>query len=90
MKGLTRLAVSAALTVAAFGAQAAVLEIDYPGDTVATAAHVFYRPAAAPFLIQSNYEGPRIDPAYAENALPRPALPAVREIAKPWGPGHNA
>lgn len=76
MKSIIKLAVPSVLAFAALGVNAQTIETDYPrvvpaGPVVATVAPVI--PVAgtsvysenAPYLIQSNAEGPRVNPMYA-------------------------
>lgn len=90
-----RIALPAALALSAFAVQAHTLEIDYPatGGSFAAAPSLVIEYAGtpvAPFLLQSNYEGPQVHPDYLSNAQPRIEAPARPMIAEPWGPGHNA
>ncbi len=91
MKTFARLALPAAFALAAVGAQAGTLEIDYPVAAATDAPVLQYTSQqASPFLIQSNFEGPKVDPTFAKTrTVTQPVRPAA-EIAKPWGPGHNA
>jgi hypothetical protein len=77
MKSIVKFAAPALLTLAAFGAQAQTIETDYPA--VQAAGPVLAAPVAAtahaqrgagqdaPFLVQSNFEGPKANPARAES-----------------------
>lgn len=90
---IARIALPAALALSAFAVQAQTIETSYPavGGTVAAATSaVIVAPAkSAPFLVQSNYEGPQVHPDYS-NAQTRYEAPVRPMIAEPWGPGHNA
>ena len=98
MKKIVRIALPAAFALSAFAAQAYTLETDYPvvGGTMALTtsapSELLAAPStkAAPFLVQSNFEGPKVDPDYAKSARTLPVAPSRPAIAKPWGPGHNA
>ncbi|NLD70161.1 MAG: hypothetical protein GX644_15260 [Limnobacter sp.] len=69
MKAITRFAIPAALAAVAFGAQAQTIETDYPAVVADGAAIVSVAPVAgevsneSPYLVQSNFEGPKADPA---------------------------
>ena len=69
MKAIARFAIPAALVAVAFGAQAQTIETHYPavladGNVVVKAAPVTGEVSNAPlYLVQSNFEGPKADPA---------------------------
>ncbi len=76
MTHIHKLGLAAALAFAALGTQAATIETDYPqavpaGPVAATLAPsnavtgVTTYSGGAPYLIQSNAEGPHVDPNYA-------------------------
>lgn len=76
MKFVVRLALSPVLAFAALAVNAQTIETDYPQAVPAGPVVAAVAPAApvtgesaysgnAPYLIQSNAEGPRIDPRYA-------------------------
>lgn len=91
MKAIARIAIPAVLALSAFSVQAYTVETEYPGNAATAGAAVLQHAAPAPILIQSNSEGPRVDPGYARNTTPAPATaPVIREITLPWGPAHNA
>ena len=92
------IAVPAALALAAFGVQAQTIETDYPfvgsklAPTVASAPFGQTVPSkSALSLVQSNFEGPKVDPApAAQSTLTRQEVRADARVKEPYGPGHNA
>lgn len=98
MKSIVKLAVPTVLAFAAVSVNAQTIETEYPqavpaGPVVATVAPVapvtgeFAYSSDAPYLIQSNAEGPRIDPRYsAENGttLTRQEVQAQAQVHVRW------
>lgn len=98
MKSIIQLAVPSVFAFAALGVNAQTIETDYPravpaGPVVATVAPL--GPATvesmysenAPYLIQSNAEGPRVDPRYSaenESTLTRKDVQAQSHVDVQW------
>lgn len=95
MKSIAKLILPAALAIGAFGAQAQTIETDYPNGYMSSSsqAPVATAPAASrPWLVQSNSEGIRENPVYAESAPRGRTVAEVRAeayLAMPAS-GHNA
>lgn len=97
MKSIAKLILPAALAIGAFGVQAQTIETDYPSGfmTSTSPAPVAAAPAASqaePWLVQSNFEGVRENPVYAESAPRGRTVAEVRAeayLAMPAS-GHNA
>ncbi len=100
MNAIAKIAVPAALAIAAFGVGAQTIETDYPvvrgtgsqPTTVQMHAAPSQAPAQAePFLILSNYEGARVNPAQARSStLTRAAVQHDASIVLPYGASNNA
>ena len=101
MKKLLRIALPITLAVSAFGVGAQTIETDYPqvrgnvGIAVPAPVTQFAAQGVAshgePLLVQSNFEGPKANPAVvAPSTLSRAEVRASATISKPRGPGHNA
>ena len=101
MNAIAKLAIPAALAFAAFSAGAQTIETDYPvvnasgpvtGAVKMQAAAPSRAPAqSAPFLIQSNYEGVRINPSQARpSTLTRAEVQQDASIVLPYGSANNA
>ena len=95
MKAIAKLAVPAAFAVAAFGVQAQTIETDYPqvrgAGTVVAAVQAPPSTAArsqAPlYLVQSNFEGPKADPAQiVQSAQSRADVRAEADVNVRWTP----
>ncbi len=98
MKPAIRFAIPAVFAIAAASVQAQTIETDYPravpaGPVVATVAPAesvtseFAHRNDGLYLIQSNSEGPRVDPAYAaanESRLTRDEVQAQAEVRVQW------
>jgi hypothetical protein len=89
MKTIAKLLIPAALSFSAFGIHAQTIETDYPrlpnAVAVEAPAQVAASDRAAPYLIQSNAEGVRINPAYEQAGTLSRAV-----LRSPQGPGHSA
>ena len=100
MNAIAKLAISASLAIAAFGAGAQTIETDYPvvrgtgpqPTTMQMHAAPSQTPAQAePFLIQSNNEGVRANPSQQRSsALTRAEVQHEASIAMPYGSSNNA
>jgi hypothetical protein len=93
----SKFAAAAVLLAAAFGAQAQTIETDYPAVTdnntpaIANQSVAKSAPSAAPFLVQSNFEGVKLNPAYAQpSALTREEVRAGATIIVLPPTGNNA
>lgn len=98
MKAIAKLAAPAAFAFAALSVNAQTIETDYPravpaGPVVATVALLapVTRESAqsenAPYLIQSNAEGPRVDPSYSaahQSTLTRKEVQEQARIQVRW------
>ena len=99
MKAIAKFAVPAALAIAAFSAGAQTIETDYPvvrtNGAMPETTQMHASPQAPaqsePFLVQSNYEGVRVNPAQAPSStLTRAEVQQDASIALPFGAAHNA
>lgn len=75
------------------GAREMLVETEYPGPTATVPAATTVASNADLYLIQSNSEGPRENPAVASAMTASRTAPEVRAdatIALPYGPGLNA
>jgi hypothetical protein len=95
MKTIAKLLIPAALSFSAFGINAQTIETDYPGQSHSVAVEAPAQAAAsdraAPYLIQSNAEGARINPAYEQaSTLSRAEVQASAVVRTLQGPGHSA
>lgn len=98
MKSAIRFAIPAVFAFAAVSVQAQTIETDYPravpaGPVVATDAPAisvtkeFAQGNEGVFLVQSNSEGPRVDPGYAvanESRLTRDEVQAQARVRVQW------
>lgn len=99
MKTIAKMILPAALAIGAFGVQAQTVETDYPrtfmSESEESARAGVNAPApvqAEPFLIQSNSEGVRENPAHATALAKGRSVAEVRAEARIAMPpsGHNA
>ncbi|HRO61503.1 MAG TPA: hypothetical protein PK177_20495 [Burkholderiaceae bacterium] len=93
MKAIAKFAIPAALVAVAFGAQAQTIETDYPavaadGSVVSVAPVAGEIANASPYLVQSNFEGPKADPAQiAPSTQDREAVRAGADVnVVRWNP----
>lgn len=98
MKSIIKLAVPAVFAFAAVSVNAQTIETDYPravpaGPVVATVAPLVPVTGEstygknAPYLIQSNAEGPRVDPSYSlenQSTLTRQDVQAHAQVHVQW------
>jgi hypothetical protein len=98
MNTIAKLLIPAALSFSAFGIHAQTIETDYPRMPNAVAVEAPAQVAAsdraakaAPYLIQSNAEGARVNPAYEQaSTLSRAEVQASAVTRTLQGPGHSA
>jgi len=98
MNTIAKLLIPAALSFSAFGIHAQTIETDYPRLPNAVAVEAPAQVAAsdraanaAPYLIQSNAEGLRVNPAYEQaSTLSRAEVQASAVVRTLQGPGHSA
>ncbi len=96
MKSIVRVFVPAVLAlgiVGQAGARDILVETEYPGPAPTVSSMAVASNQAEPYLIQSNHEGPRVNPVYARTeTASRPAteVRADATIAVPYGPALNA
>lgn len=97
MKTIVRVLVPAVLAlgiVGQAGAREILVETEYPGPTATASGMAVASTQSEPYLIQSNSEGPRVNPVYAtRSATASRSAPEVRAeatIAVPYGPAMNA
>lgn len=97
MKSIAQVILPAALAIGALGAQAQTIETDYPSGHTSSFSQT--SGATAPTasggefsLVQSNFEGIRENPVYAESAPRGRTVSEVRAEAQLTTPisGHNA
>lgn len=98
MKTIVTLAMPAAFAFAALSVNAQTIETDYPRVVPSGPVAAMVAPVApvtrastlsdnAPYLIQSNSEGPRVDPSYStanESTLSRKEVQAQARIHVQW------
>jgi len=98
MNTIAKLLIPAALSFSAFGIHAQTIETDYPRQSHSMAVDAPAQVAAsdraanaAPYLIQSNAEGLRVNPAYEQaSTLSRAEVQASAVLRTVQGPGHSA
>ena len=96
MKSIVRVFVPAVLAlgiVGQAGARDILVETEYPGPAPMASSMVVASSQSEPYLIQSNSEGPRVNPVYARTESASRSAPEVRAdatIALPYGPALNA
>lgn len=96
MKSIARILVPAALAVGIVGSAGAkeiLVETEYPGPTPTVDQRTNVASTQTePFLIQSNSEGPTVNPVYERrmSSRDRAEVQADATIALPYGPGMNA
>lgn len=96
MKSIVRIFVPAVFALGIVGQAGAgelLVETEYPGPAPTTSSTTVASSHSEPFLIQSNSEGPRENPAYSRTeTASRSSLDVRAEatIAVPYGPAMNA
>ncbi|HEY0877544.1 MAG TPA: hypothetical protein VGE10_03755 [Zeimonas sp.] len=98
MKSIVRIFVPAVVALGFAGQAGAgelLVETEYPGPTpTMSSTNVASSSGSEPYLIQSNSEGPRVNPVYesrtATASRSAPAIRAEATIAVPYGPAMNA
>ena len=94
MTRIAKFAIPAALAFAAFGVGAQTIETDYPvvGGSIAMSSSGSQASSqSAPYLIQSNAEGVRVNPDFAQpSTLTRAVVQREAVVQVPQSAGHNA
>lgn len=97
MKSIVRVFVPAVLAlglVGQAGARDILVETEYPGPAPTVSSMAVASSQSEPYLIQSNSEGPQVNPVYTARtgtaSRPAPEVRAEATIAVPYGPAFNA
>lgn len=93
MKSIVKVLVPFTLAFGAIGAASAqsfVVETDYPGPVVHSAASTAAPSQSQPYLIQSNQGAVQVNPAYEQSTLSREEVRSKARLSVPVAPAFNA
>ncbi len=93
MKAIVKVLVPATLAFGVIGAASAqsfVVETDYPGPVVQSAASTATPAAAVPYLIQSSQGAVQVNPAYEQSTITRDEVRSKARLNMPVAPAFNA
>ena len=93
MKAIVKVLVPATLAFGAIGAASAqsfVVETDYPGPIVHSAASAATPSSSGPYLIQSSQGAVQVNPALEQSTATRDEVRSEARLSVPVGPAFNA
>ena len=93
MKTIVKVLVPVTLAFGAIGAASAqsfVVETDYPGPIVQSAASTATSAPAAPYLIQSSQGAVQVNPADEQSSVTREEVRSKARLSMPVSPAFNA